>query len=47
MSPSVPGINTVIIGSGMKDVHSVNEYIIIEDLYRTAKIIIGLMTHDE
>ena len=41
------GINTVIIGSGMKDVHSVNEYIIIEDLYRTAKIIIGLMTHDE
>ncbi|HAV92839.1 TPA: hypothetical protein DCW38_06635 [candidate division WOR-3 bacterium] len=41
------GIRTVIIGSGMKDVHSVNEYILVEDLYRTAKIIIGLMTHDE
>lgn len=41
------GIRTVIIGSGMKDVHSVNEYIMIEDLYRTAKIIIGLMTRDE
>lgn len=41
------GIKTVILGTGMSEVHSVNEYIKIDDMETTAKIIIELISHDE
>lgn len=39
-------IRTIIIGTGMMDVHTVNEYIKTEDLERLSKIIIELLLHD-
>jgi len=41
------GIKTVILGTGMSEVHSVKEYIKIDDMVTTAKIIIEIISHDE
>ncbi len=41
------GIKTIILGTGMMDVHTVNEYIKIEDLYTITQIIIGILLNDE
>jgi len=41
------GIKTVIIGTGMKNVHTVDEYILEDDLVRVTNIILGIMTHDQ
>ncbi|HAF06809.1 TPA: peptidase T [candidate division WOR-3] len=41
------GIKTVIIGTGMKNVHTVDEYILEEDLVTVTNIILGIMTHDQ
>lgn len=40
------GIKTIILGTGMMDVHTVNENIRIEDIYTITKIIMGLIEED-
>ncbi len=41
------GIKMVIVGTGMKNVHSVDEYILENDLITLTKIIVKIMTHDQ
>jgi len=40
-------IRTIILGTGMQEVHTVNEYIKIDDLEKITQIIIGILVHDE
>ncbi|MEO0235070.1 MAG: M20/M25/M40 family metallo-hydrolase [candidate division WOR-3 bacterium] len=41
------GIKTIILGTGMKNVHTVDEYILENDLIMLTRIILGLMTYDQ
>jgi len=38
------GIRGIVIGNGMRNVHSKDEYILIDDLYDTARLILNLVT---
>ncbi|MBU0729042.1 MAG: M20/M25/M40 family metallo-hydrolase [Proteobacteria bacterium] len=38
------GIETAIIGTGMKKVHTTDEYIDLEDMVRTAELVVGIIT---
>lgn len=40
------GIRTIIIGTGMMDVHTVNEYVKMDDMEMLSRIIIEILLHD-